>query len=236
MAKARPWACFIACILTALSALVLLIAAGIYCDRGYYLRNYWGVLYSFSICTIILAVFAIIFSVGLAYVAFRRFPALTTLFSGLLILIAVLSAICAIVFAASRAHIRSKTVKETFSLLADYTPQKSHESSKDAIDRVQQTYDCCGMDQALDWAQLFPDGKSTPDSCCRTVTDGCGTGSLVVQNTIYIRGCVEPLISEYRLRYTVLIGMHINLIFFAVLSAVLGLIFERYIREQYQLM
>ncbi|UJR30012.1 hypothetical protein I4U23_017557 [Adineta vaga] len=236
MSKGRPWACIITCILTVISAIIILIAASIYTNRSYYLRDYWGILFGFSICTIVVASMAIIVAIGLAYVAFRRFPALTTLFSGLLVLVALFSAICGVAFILSRSYLPSKSISETTRLVKYYRGSAQYSSTKSIIDRVQQTYECCGIDQALDWASTFPDGKSTPDSCCKIVTPGCGNGSLLSQTSIYIRGCVEPVESHYKQRYTILIGMHFNLILFAVVSATLGLIYERYIRDQYQLM
>ncbi|CAF1205205.1 unnamed protein product [Adineta ricciae] len=236
MSKARPWACITTCILTIISALILLIASSVYTNRSYYLRNYWGVLFAFSIWSIIVSCLGLIAAIGLAYVAFRRFPALTTLFSGLLVAAVLLSIICIIVLFINRANVRTKSTRETGFLMADYVSTDLRKNSKSVMDTVQETYQCCGADQALNWATIFSDGKSTPDSCCHIVTPGCGNSSLVSQTNIYIRGCVEPVASHYRQQYSILIGLNFNFILFALVSAVLGLIFERYIREQYQMM
>jgi len=45
-------------------------------------------------------------------------------------------------------------------------------------DIVQHELKCCGAQEYLDWQNTTfgKDGNSVPDSCCKTDTDGCGTG------------------------------------------------------------
>ncbi|CAF0763981.1 unnamed protein product [Adineta steineri] len=235
-AKGLPWACIGVSFLTLVMSIILLVTASVFTNHSSYLQHYFGICFSMSIFTLVITSLGIIFACGLMYVAFRRFPALTTLFSGLLCFVALLSLIVCIFLLIARPHLRDRSMKNTKSMMSDYNDSDFLRSSKQIMGRVQQRYQCCGADRALDWQVRFPDNSSTPDSCCFTETTGCGKDALIGQNKIYLRGCAEPLAAHYRTRYSTLVGMHFTLIGLCLASAALGLAWERHIRQEYQLM
>ena len=235
--NARPLACIILSVLTVIAGIILLVTSSVFVNRLTSLRHFWELLFALSIVSIVIASLAIIFGIGLLYVVKRRFPALTTLFSGLLIAVAVLAAICVIILIVDRFRLRPRAVGNTRHLLATYYNSSDSARSQRVFDEIQRKYQCCGVDDAVDWKNRFhPNGTSTPDSCCMQQTTGCGINSLILQDKIFLRGCAEPMYAETRKRYTTLIGMNFNLLILALITAVLGMVFERSIRDQYQAM
>jgi len=234
MAKAHPLGCIVASALTIIAGIILLVNSSIYINKITYLHHLWTQIYSLSIFSLVISIFAIIFGSGLIYVVYRQFPALTTLFSGLLILVAFLAVICAIILITGRNTIEENSYKNTVQLFGNYSDSSLIESSKTTVARVQQSYKCCGVERATYWTNQFSDKTSTPDSCCKKVVPNCGEGSLVTQNNIYLRGCAEPIYVHLHETYSVLIGMNFVVLVLSIVSALFGVIFERYIREQYQ--
>ena len=60
--------------------------------------------------------------------------------------------------------------------------------SRLGIDWMQENFECCGINGKIDWANtahtkatywVKTHQNDVPDSCCTTVTDGCGTGKAV---------------------------------------------------------
>jgi hypothetical protein len=236
MAQVRPLGCIIASALTIVAGIVLLIGSIFYATHIYYLRYYWLQIYALSVYASIIAVLTIITAIGLMYVVNREFPALTTLFSGILVFIAFLSIICVTILATGRNDLERQSYDNTLKLFLNYSDSSEIKSSKPIFERIQQSYECCGIEKATDWKNLTTDGTSTPDSCCKEMTIGCGNGSLIKQDNIYLRGCAEPLYYDFRKVYSTLIGMNVVLIIFTLISAALGIVYERYIRQQYQSM
>jgi hypothetical protein len=236
MAKVRSVACVILSILTFIAAIILLVTASVFVHRISYLRQFWTLIFALSITSIIIASLAIIFAIGFLYVVRRQFPALTTLFSSLLVIIVFLSAVCAIILLVDRSNIRSRSFDNTRRLIVNYASVNYSRNLQSIMDRIQQDYSCCGVDKATDWIYPTFNPASTPDSCCIKVTPNCGNNSLIKQDTIYLRGCAEPVYANYRERYTSLIGMNFNLMVLSLITAILGFAFERTIRDQYQAM
>jgi len=236
MPKSRSLGCIVASALTILAGIILLVTASIYINQIYYLHSLWRQIYSLSIFSLIIGIFAIIFGSGLIYVVYRQFPALTTLFSGSLILVASLAVICDVILLTGRDDIEANSYKNTVQLFGNYSDSNLIESSKSTVARVQQSYKCCGVERATYWESQFADKTSTPDSCCKKIVPHCGQGSLLTQDKIYLRGCAEPIYVHLRTKYGVLISMNFVILVLTLASATLGVIFERYIREQYQSM
>ena len=236
MAQTSPVGCIVASALTILISIVLLIGALTIANHSYYLRDYWTQIYGLSIFSIVIGVLAILAAIGLIYVVNRQFPALTTLFSGLLIFIAFLAVICIVILTTGRHDLERKTYYNTEKLFRNYSDSNLIKSSKLTFGYIQQSFQCCGVERATDWKNRSADPASTPDSCCKVITVGCGKGSLIKQDKIYSRGCAQLLYGDFRKKYSILISINITLIVFALLSAVLGIVYERYIRERYQAM
>jgi len=230
MSKTKSLGCIIASVLTIITSLVLLITTSIYINQTYYLRDLWAHIYSLSIFSLIISVFSILFACGFLYVVVRQFPALTTLFSGSLILIAFLTVICGILLVIGRHNVVENTYKDSIVYFFNDTYTKT------TVGEIQQGFKCCGVDKATDWKYYYPNNSSTPDSCCTIVIPNCGQGALLRQDKIYLRGCAEPLTFYLRAKYDALISLSFILLVTSLSSATLGLMFERYIRQQYQMM
>lgn len=236
MAQTRPWGCFIASALTILTGIILLFGAIFVAKDTNYLREYWTQIYGLAIYSTVISVLVMIGAVGLIYVVNRQFPALTTLFSGYLIFVAFLAVISVTILATGRNDLERKTLYKIDQLFQNYTNINMTNSSKITVDYIQQTFECCGINQPIDWKNQMSDSSSTPDSCCKKMTSGCGKGSLISSGKIYSVGCLSELYASFRRKYSSLIGMNIAVAIFAVLSAILGILYERNIREQYQSM
>ena len=252
MVNIRPLACIIAGILTFIAGIILLITSSVLLDRIAYLYKYWELIFALSITSIITGSLAIIFALGLVYVVQRRYPASITLFSSLLLVVAAIAATSAIILLADRPYIRTRSFDNTRRIMVNYTNWGQGGTSKSLTDQLQQTYACCGVNKATDWKSQTFNRTSTPDSCCLQVTVGCGTNSLTVQDKIYLRGsgtnslilqdkiylrgCAELISEQFREIYTILIGMNFSLMILALITAILGFIFELTFRQHYQLM
>jgi len=108
MDRARSVACIIACALTIIAGVVLVIGASIFIRDTTRLHELWTQIYGLSIFSAVIGAFAIILSIGLVYVVNRQFPALTTLFSGFVVLVAFLAAICAVILITGRNDFEKK--------------------------------------------------------------------------------------------------------------------------------
>jgi hypothetical protein len=237
MTKARPLACIIASAFTIVAGIILVIGASIFIKDTNYIHNLWTQIYTFSIISVVIGALAIVFGIGLAYVVNRQFPALTTLLSGLLVFVAFFATICAVILITGRMDFEEKSFNHTKQLFLNYSDSDSVISSKLIVEQVQQSFECCGVDQATYWKDRYTDQISTPDSCCKKMVTNCGKHALDKDTkTIYLRGCAEPLYIHLRKEYTVLIGMNFAVTVLALISAILGVIYERHIREQYQSM
>lgn len=71
-------------------------------------------------------------------------------------------------------------------------------------DNMQQSYHCCGIENATDWGdktafqKIYP--NSVPDSCCKIQEDHCGINTLKPLDTrkIYTNGCFEKFATDVR--------------------------------------
>ncbi|KAK4290315.1 hypothetical protein Pmani_036771 [Petrolisthes manimaculis] len=74
------------------------------------------------------------------------------------------------------------------------------EALNESIDQFQHDLECCGVSNYTDWNSYdygTPTGN-VADSCCREVTEKCGTGqallpAAVAGNTIYTKGCFDAV-------------------------------------------
>ncbi|CAF1355227.1 unnamed protein product [Rotaria sordida] len=222
--------------LSIIVAVALLIAGSICIHDTSFLRSSWTEIYSLSIYSVIISILSIIFALCLIYVVIRKLPALTVLFSVLILIVFVLAIINLIVLAVSFGDLQADSDKTTETLFHNYSNSDLIISSKKLFGEIQQTFHCCGVRVADDWKNQLPDGKSTPDSCCRIVIAGCGTNSLTRQDTIYVHGCAEPIYFYLRQRFIALLTIDTILVILLLASAILGFISEQHIREQYQMM
>lgn len=66
-------------------------------------------------------------------------------------------------------------------------------------DELQTNMKCCGVTEYTDWenSPQLKSNNSVPDSCCKEITEGCGTGELdkvqEVNGNIYTSGCLDKI-------------------------------------------
>lgn len=236
MAKPYPIACIFASVLTIIAGIILLITASIYTKNLGPIRDGWTQLFALSILSIIIGCFALLIPMGLIYVVHRQFPALTLSFTVLVVGVAVMAGVCGIILCTGRVDFRVNTYNKLAILFGRYNNTDPGINTYNFVAATQQGFQCCGYEMATDWANIYANGTSTPDSCCITVFTGCGKGALIKQNLIYLKGCAGPVTVVLGKIYDTLIGMNFAVVGIAIITAILGFIYERVIREQYEAM
>jgi hypothetical protein len=234
MTATRPLGCLVTSSLTIVAGIILLITASIYTDQTHLVNKIWNQIYSLSIFSIIIAIFAILFSGVLIYVMIRQYAALTAFFSGLLIFIAFLAVICSVILISGLDNLEEKSRNRTENIFHNYSDSDSVISSKVILTEIQQFFKCCGINGPAEWKTQFSDRTSVPDSCCINMAQGCGKGALNKKDIIYQLGCTKLIYNNMKEKYNVLIGMNFTVMILALISGILGIIYERYIQEQYQ--
>lgn len=235
MSRPRSIACIAICILTIISGILLLVAGSIFINEINYIHDYWNDIYSLSIFSICIGGITIIFSIMLIYVVCKQFPALTTLFSGLLIFAAFAGVICGVLLIVGRSNIIGTSYKNSIEIFGNYSQSNILPNTNKIVSKIQRNFRCCGVEKATYWEYKYPDNTSVPDTCCIQTKINCGQGALKKQDEIYLRGCNEPLYIYLQHKYTILIIFNFINVALTLASAILGIVFERYIRQQYQI-
>ena len=229
-------ACTIASILTIIIGIILIIIASIFVADIGYLHNPWTRTFILLIYSIVNGILASLFATGLLYIITRQFPTLATCFAYFLTIIIFLTTICSIVLLSDRLDLQTTSINKLQTLFNNYSDSDNITSSKFLFQRIQQSFQCCGVKAYDDWQSKISDGNSTVDSCCRNVTIGCGKNAIETKINIYLRGCAIPIYDHLKNIYTILIGINITIAILALASCVTGLIFEKSTRERYEQM
>jgi len=236
MAKVNAAPPIVLSFLTAITGIILIALGSVVVNRVTFLHNIWAQIYVISILDILLGIFTLIITVGLIYVLIRQLPALTLLFSSLIILCAIFGLVLGVILLVGRSNLRRQSYVEVEKLLSQYSLKYNEPRSNAYLAVVHQKFECCGVEEVTDWVNSTLGGSSVPDSCCREVTPGCGQGSLRKESNIFLRGCAEPIFVYLQTKYKMLVGINFAVMALAFLTAVAGFLFERHIRQQYQLM
>ncbi|ROL47010.1 CD63 antigen [Anabarilius grahami] len=110
------------------------------------------------------------------------------------------------------------------------------EEDRAALDSLQQELKCCGGNSSSDWENFSPTHKSVPDSCCKNVTKGCGTGAMGDAKVIYTDGC-QPALEKYINQRILWVAVGALVIAFVQITGiVLACILMRAIRSGYEVM
>ncbi|CAF1267097.1 unnamed protein product [Rotaria magnacalcarata] len=222
--------------LTILTGITLLITASVCTSDIHFIRDGWNEIYSLSIYSIIIGGLTVILTIGFLYVTTRNFPALTILFSILILLVFILTIVCIVMFAVALNDLKDDSFTYTDNLMRNYSNSNTAISSKNLLGTIQKSLRCCGTVEAADWVVKYPDGKSTPDTCCHVMVPGCGNYSLNLKDTIFLRGCANSLYSYIREDVIAILVFNTILAILIAISAIFGFITEGYIRQQYELM
>ena len=236
VSKALSMGCILSNIITMIAGFILLIGGILITQSTTFLHSIWTEIYGLAIYSIVISVSVIIIGLCLIYVVQRKFPALTTFFSVLMIIFASAAAISIIILLSGRASVYSASSRKLDMLINNYSRVNPFNGSNIFIDGIQQKYKCCGILEPKDWILKYTDNSSVPDSCCKHETTDCGKNSLFDKDRIFSNGCLESIGDATGEKYVILIGMTVPVLILALLSAILGLFFQRNVEQEYQAM
>uniref|UniRef100_A0A3B4BK26 Tetraspanin n=1 Tax=Periophthalmus magnuspinnatus TaxID=409849 RepID=A0A3B4BK26_9GOBI len=95
---------------------------------------------------------------------------------------------------------------------------------------------CCGVNSSADWRGFSPEGNTVPDSCCITVTQGCGEGTMSDASKVYQKGCQEAVeaILQENVKWIIVAALVIAVL--QILGVVFACLLMRGIRSGYEVM
>ncbi|XP_020835016.1 CD151 antigen isoform X1 [Phascolarctos cinereus] len=95
----------------------------------------------------------------------------------LIFLLEVIAGILAYIYYQQLSAELKDTLKDT---MVQKYHQPGHEGVTVAVDKLQQKFHCCGSNNSGDWQESVwirsgeAEGRKFPDSCCKTIVEGCG--------------------------------------------------------------
>ncbi|XP_033105661.1 CD63 antigen-like isoform X1 [Anneissia japonica] len=95
-------------------------------------------------------------------------------------------------------------------------------AATDAIDYVQEKFECCG---ALSYTQWLLDFKAIPTSCCKV--ENC----IPLAETVYEKGCVEALDDWGKKNLLILGGLSLGLLVFELIPMCLACCLRKMIKD-----
>jgi len=127
-----------------------------------------------------------------------------------------------------RDDIEDQIGKNMLKLMAEYNKT---ESTTDLFDKVQQTFDCCGTDNATEWAKyLGPD--NVPDSCCKDESANCGRQ--YSPGSIYTDSCKDALFDFLADNIVVIAAIAIAVALIQIFGVVCACCLIRSIKSEYE--
>ncbi|XP_070563789.1 tetraspanin-4-like [Ptychodera flava] len=151
-----------------------------------------------SAANLIIAVGLIVMIIGFVGClgAWKENKCLLMTFFILLLIIFIIEIAAGILGYVYRGKVEKYVKEDMMAGMANYD-QAGQEGLTGTWDRLQTQEECCGVTDYRDWFTAFPNKNGTwlPDSCCKTVTDGCGmTYSNTTRGDFNLdKGCAEPL-------------------------------------------
>ncbi|XP_059727857.1 CD63 antigen [Haemorhous mexicanus] len=105
-----------------------------------------------------------------------------------------------------------------------------------ALDKIQQEFSCCGVNNFTDWASVgrFGANDSVPSSCCRRPGAACNVHPSPA--TVFAEGCLPSLEAWVKRNMLVLAAMALGIAFFEVLGVLFSCCLMRGIRSGYEVM
>lgn len=105
-----------------------------------------------------------------------------------------------------------------------------------AVDKLQHNLKCCGVNSSADWRGFSSQGNTVPDSCCITMTQGCGQGTMMDASKVYQKGCQEAVetILKNNIQWIIVAALVIAVL--QILGVVLACLLMKGIRSGYEVM
>lgn len=103
---------------------------------------------------------------------------------------------------------------------------EEHDGVTKSWDLIQNTFDCCGVDNYTDWkGKPFQNGVETtaPDSCCTNESEGCGAGQLTIPaGSIHTEGCYPDFEEFVESKIFLVGGIGIGIALFQLISVIIA--------------
>ncbi|XP_036387274.1 CD63 antigen-like [Megalops cyprinoides] len=154
----------------------------------------------------------------------------------LIIIIEIGAAIAGYVFRGKLGEIVDTRLKD---MIARYN--SSSADFRKTVDKMQETecerwLKCCGANSTADWADYDKDHMSVPDSCCKTVTTGCGKAAMHNPSKMYQTGCLHAVEDLLKKNVQVVIVGALVIAFLQITGIVFACLLMRGIRSGYEVM
>lgn len=107
---------------------------------------------------------------------------------------------------------------------------------RDAVDNLQQSLKCCGVNSSADWRAFSSEENTVPDSCCITESPGCGRGTMSDATKVFQTGCqkaLETLLKD-NIQWVIVAALVIAVL--QILGVVFACLLMRGIRSGYEVM
>ncbi|CAH2305006.1 Novel Trtraspanin family [Pelobates cultripes] len=104
-----------------------------------------------------------------------------------------------------------------------------------AIDSIQQEFQCCGAQNFTDWlnSTLNMPATSVPRSCCRRNQPMCGNNALDHMDNLFLEGCVVKMRNWISEHIQVIGAMGLGLGFSQIFGILLSWLLVNFLRESY---
>ncbi|XP_021178711.1 CD63 antigen [Fundulus heteroclitus] len=166
--------------------------------------------------------------------AWKESYCMVTTFAILLSLIIIAEVAAAIVGYVYRNKLSDVVQNSLGEMISNY--KNSSAEFKDAVDKLQQGWKCCGSNNASDWKDFDADKKSVPDSCCVNVTKGCGKGAIENPSKVYDKGCHDALVAFMKQNIQWVIVAALVIAVLQIMGIVFSCLLMRGIRSGYEVM
>jgi len=101
-----------------------------------------------------------------------------------------------------------------------------HDGVTKAWDKLQDEFDCCGVDNATDWKAVLP--ANPPESCCADVAATC------TYTNAYPKGCKTAFEDWLKDKIAIVGGVGIGLAFIQIVGILFACCLARAIRKEYE--
>ncbi|EDV26435.1 expressed hypothetical protein [Trichoplax adhaerens] len=158
-----------------------------------------------------------------------------SIFMGIILIMEIVAAILGYVY---RADVKKVLGSSFDKALHNYNNHNTSATAK-AFDFLQRTVKCCGSNNYTDWFDARFDGNaiSVPDSCCKTMSAGCGYDigqNPNLNNIIYSMGCVNKLSQDVTNNLGIIGGVAIGIACIQIIGIVFACCLMRSIRSGYE--
>jgi len=174
--------------------------------------------------------------------AIQKNQKMLTVYFVLLVIIFLAEFVAGIVAYTYRESIETKLTEDLKSHLNKNYNRTNYESLTKATDKMQQTFQCCGVEDYLDWQDSYfikqknEKELKTPTSCCKTPSDDCSKSDHPsnIYRVLGARkmGCLTQLIDYFKDHLFILCITGISVALLEILVMVLSCFLKKSIKKE----